>query len=59
MAYEEDEDYQLWSQYFVQYHYLCAWLTIVIGYPSVVTQAWMTHYPSPFVHVSDFPSILN
>jgi len=32
------------SRYYVQYHYLLAWLTVVVGYPSVVVHAWMVHY---------------
>ncbi|OXA46539.1 uncharacterized protein LOC110856399 [Folsomia candida] len=36
------------SQPWIQYHYLLAWLTIVLGYPTFLTMIWLAHYPSPY-----------
>jgi len=33
-------------QVVLQYHYLLAWLAVVIGYPLMVTYTWMMYYPS-------------
>ncbi|ODM99846.1 hypothetical protein Ocin01_06839 [Orchesella cincta] len=38
----------------LQYHYLLAWLAVVIGYPLMVTYSWITYYPSVLgqLHIS-------
>jgi hypothetical protein len=36
------------NQMFVQHHFLFAWLTVVVGYPCIVTQAWAAHIAGPW-----------
>ncbi|CAL8125165.1 unnamed protein product [Orchesella dallaii] len=35
----------------LQYHYLLAWLAVVIGYPMMVTYTWVMYYPSALCHL--------
>jgi hypothetical protein len=51
MRYGIEDEMTKDSQFWVQYHYLLAWMTIVVGYPTFLIQVYMTHHPSPYVHV--------
>jgi hypothetical protein len=35
------------NQMFVQYHFFLGWLTVVVGYPYIVIQAWAQHTGGP------------
>lgn len=47
----EGDDAGATSHLILQYHYMCSWLTIVVGYPTLVTQFWMNYYPGLLAHV--------
>jgi len=51
MYFGPEDEISRGSQFWVQYHYLLAWLTIVLGYPTYLTLIWMVHYPSPYIHL--------
>jgi len=39
------------STHMLQYHYLFSWFTVVLGYPTLVTQFWLSYYPTPMAHI--------
>jgi len=50
LSYIEPEDAQDKSNFFLQYHYLLAWFTVILGYPTLVSSFWMIYYPTVFAH---------
>lgn len=50
-SYTDSDPNKARSHYALQYHYLFAWISCIVGYPAFVSSTWMAYYPSVAAHV--------